>query len=847
MPLRDDLYSWLSTLPAWQRDLARRLAGRAHLGAEEYAEALLIVRKAHGAPADGRAVPDPSPLTLEHLPTGASTGAPRLTAFGRLRNVGTVSGDHELHFLPEGLTVIYGQNAVGKSSYVRALKRVCRAVDCESELRGNVFAPLVPGDPTPTAMVEFSTAAGKQARQLDLSTPPELGLGAISVFDAQCAELYLDGENTIAFVPTGLRLLARLAATQDRMRKDLEGEIDELTRQAPSFGEFTAQTAVGRLLDGLSARTDLDAVAALASVSDAESARQSELRAVIASADAKNARADAQVARQDARQAEEYARELRDVAARSAQPARDALRDLAERAASTEAAVELAAREFEGLPVKGVGGDPWRLLWRAAVAFATETEIVFPPVAGGHCPLCLQEITPDAAARLAHFQEHIQSTVRVDATAASAAVGAALAGLEDSHVEACRGPFLAALVEREPDLHAALDTYLTAVASRAQALRAAPLNPEVLPLIMIPVDTLEDWGRRRGQHADDPEKERTLRAELAELDARERLATRAGDVERLIETLKTVQALQSARAALATNRITTKQRQLSEELVTGALDARLKQELEQLDCMGIPVDLHPETRVGETHLALRLAGAHGAPRVSEIASEGEQRALALSFFLAEVASSEGDGGIVVDDPVSSLDDERRDYIANRLVAESKRRQVIVLTHDLPFMLDLLDRAEVAGIEPLVEGVWRLGGEVGRVDQPPPFKAMKLKERIAVLERDVEQWDAQDPPRDLDEAWRRVCDLYARLRTTWERAVEERLFKGVVTRFQRNVKTLALDDVVITDELKARVKAGMSRCSTFVHDEPPAVSTSLPDRATLARDVEQLREFVKLTK
>ena len=133
--------------------------------------------------------------------------------------------------------------------------------------------------------------------------------------------------------------------------------------------------------------------------------------------------------------------------------------------------------------------------------------------------------------------------------------------------------------------------------------------------------------------------------------------------------------------------------------------------------------------------------------MSDIASEGEQRALALSFFLAEVAMSEGDGGIVVDDPVSSLDDERRDYIAERLVAETANRQVIVFTHDLPFMLDLLERAEQAKLEPLVQGVWRLGAEVGRVDHHPPFKAMKLKQRIGVLTQEVEQWDKRDPVRD----------------------------------------------------------------------------------------------------
>jgi hypothetical protein len=150
------------------------------------------------------------------------------------------------------------------------------------------------------------------------------------------------------------------------------------------------------------------------------------------------------------------------------------------------------------------------------------------------------------------------------------------------------------------------------------------------------------------------------------------------------------------------------------------------------------------------------------------------------------------------------------------------------------------------MEPLVQGVWRLGAEVGRVDNHPPFKAMKLKQRIGVLDQEVAQWNNREAPRDFDDAWRRVCDFYARLRITWERGVEERLFKGVVTRFQREVKTLALDDVRITPEMVSLVKEGMTRCSMFVHDEPPGAATPLPDRARLAQDLEKLREFVRLT-
>ena len=201
----------------------------------------------------------------------------------------------------------------------------------------------------------------------------------------------------------------------------------------------------------------------------------------------------------------------------------------------------------------------------------------------------------------------------------------------------------------------------------------------------------------------------------------------------------------------------------------------------------------------------------------------------------------------MDDPVSSLDDQRREYIAKRLVAECQHRQVIVLTHDLPFLLDLTDQAEKAGVEPLIQGVWRLDRQVGRIDEHPPFTTMKLRARAGVLEQRVAQWDNQPPPRDFDEAWHRVCNFYADLRTSWERAIEERLFRGVVQRFQREIKTLALADVWVDDALVSTITEGMSRSSYFVHDSPPGTNTSLPGRTQLAEDVAQLREFEKQTR
>jgi ABC-type transport system involved in cytochrome c biogenesis ATPase subunit len=332
-----------------------------------------------------------------------------------------------------------------------------------------------------------------------------------------------------------------------------------------------------------------------------------------------------------------------------------------------------------------------------------------------------------------------------------------------------------------------------------------------------------------------------LRNELRELEARKALSSRIDEFLAWRKRLQEATAIDTARTALATNKITSQQRHLSEALLGDALTKALDEELKRLHCDRLPISVGMHTEKAETSVELRLIAHHPAD-LSDIVSEGERRAVALAFFLAELRVMSGESGIIVDDPVSSLDDDRRQFISDRLVEEAQRRQVIVFTHDLPCVADLQAQAESAGVPLEVRGMWRLGNDVGRIDEQPPFKTMKLKARIGQLKNRVQEWDSQAAPTNQDEAWHRINQFYADVRTTWERAVEERLFKGVVQRFQRAVKTQSLREVVITPELVNQIDEGMTRASMFVHDEPMSGGLSLPGRADLAADVELLVKF-----
>lgn len=838
----------------WQQDLSRRLLAHAQLDEDGYAAALAVVLAEHGALEPDAGSHSPEGVELDDFPAAARDGdTPRLQVFGRLRGVNAVVEHGELRFAAEGLTVIFGANAAGKSSYVAALKKVCRAVDCAGELRGNVFG-AAPAQQT--AVLETVTGVQEPlSRRVNLRNPHEPAMSAISVFDAQCAELYVDSENTVAFVPSALLLLPRLVATQDRMRADIE-RLQRATRNGiPSFADVAVGTEARRRAEALSRHSDANAIREFAVLSEEEVRRRAELRAAIVSAEAQQAVQDAEAAERDATQADGLAQAIDGLTAVVNDDAIGEFVELALASQAADAAVEAATMQFAGLAISGIGGDTWRQLWEAAraVASSPDSERAWPPAKGQPCPLCLQPVSEGAAQEMSRFENHVQSELSTRAQAGRAALAEALQAVDAGKVELCRGTFLVSLRENEATLAERVDAYVDCAGTRIAAVRDEPTAPELSALPAGPQSMLREWAGRRRQHAEtlraaaQPAVARQLRAELAELDARAALLARVDDVRAAIAARDRLAGLENAYSDLNTNRVSRCQRELAQEAVTYALETQLAEELRALNCSHIAVELRARGQGGETYVALHLAGATGGARVSEVLSEGEQRALSLAFFVAEVATAEHDGGIVLDDPVSSLDDERRGYIARRLVEEAQRRQVVVFTHDLPFLVDLGDQAKKLDVGTSYQWVWRDGDEPGRVDAEPPFSAKNFKQRVGALSQRLEQWDNADPAPTQEEARRRAADFYRDMRSTWERGVEERLFRGVVTRFQREVKTQSLAQVVITDALKRAVDDGMTRCSQFLHDAAAGTLTTVPGRTGLSTDFESLAQFERDTR
>jgi hypothetical protein len=83
-----------------------------------------------------------------------------------------------------------------------------------------------------------------------------------------------------------------------------------------------------------------------------------------------------------------------------------------------------------------------------------------------------------------------------------------------------------------------------------------------------------------------------------------------------------------------------------------------------------------------------------------------------------------------------------------------------------------------------------------------------------------------------------------MRETWEHAIEEILFAGVVGRFRPNVATMKLRAAHVDKSDYEAVYAGMTRCSKYSgHDHAAGVPADLPKFADVRADFEKLSSFV----
>jgi len=851
MSILQEVLGWAKGLAPWQSDAVGRLFNKESLTVEDLDDLYALLKGEHG-------IPDPkertaNPIADDKIPAGALPNEHvELLAIKNLANVNAIAEKQRLEFGPKGLTVIYGDNGAGKSGYSRVLKKACRARDQNEPILPNANTP--PGA-AGTVAATFEVAINGTPKELQWengkTSPQELS--SLAIFDSRCARAYLDQEDDFSYVPYGLDILEGLAGVCRELDGRIKAEQVQCVVDKTVFNELAVTpTAAGKLVAGLNAKTDQAVVEKLATLSAEELTRRAELEK---SLKAENPKEKATQLRLRAARIDQLAIRAGEKLGLVNEAVSTKLRELAEAYHTAKTAAELAADAFKSdvnlLP--GTGGEAWKELFEAARKFAVEAypEKAFPEVGvDAPCPLCQQPLN-DGAARLIRFEEFVQQEAEKKMRAswkelaeqykpfeqADPSLGfddvlyKELEGLDEALAKTTR-EFANALLERHKSvLQACKDRVWGAVV-------AVPVSPA--PQLKAIVISLTTEAEALEKAADEGARV-ALQAELGELDARLQLGKLKIAVVAAIGKYSLAEKLSKCAKAVKTNTITMKSTELSEKVVSKSLANALNKEFKVLGAGNLHVTLATRSAKGKTLHKLKIELAQ-ARNPAEILSEGEQRAVAIGSFLAEVNIGGASGGVVFDDPVSSLDHKRRERVASRLVQEAAKRQVIIFTHDVYFLCVLMETAERLGIQITTQSLSKRQEGFGVASPTLPFETIGTKARVGAL-RDKQQHIAKlFKDGDEPEFIRQTVDCYRDLRIAWERAVEEVLLQNVVLRFRKGVSTQPLIGVEVVDEDYSIVDKAMTKCSNYAHDQATMGGVAIPEPDELLADIQVLEDW-----
>lgn len=854
MTILQEIHAWSKDLTAWQQDAIARLYADRTLSAADLDDLYALAKAAVG-------IPDPEGrvhkklLDAQVAPQANQTRYVLLTAIKELANVNALANGARLPIARAGLTAIYGENGVGKSGYSRVFKKACRARDRREPILPN--ANLEPGKTGP-AQATFEVEIDGTPADLpwkDGMEPPE-PLSEIAIFDTHCARAYIDNQGDFAYTPYGLDILEGLVEACNKLKGRA---IAEKAANAPSNAAYAVlageQTEVAKKLLGIPAKTTAEDIERLATLSEAERERLALLNTTLAEADAKQ---KAIALRQKASRLTSLVERVATAIDGLCDEKVASLRELIGKSNAAKAAAELAATEFKATPgqLAGTGGEEWKALFQAARNFAAisyaDHDFPYLPEEAA-CPLCQNALGQEGMARLLRFDAFIKAAAEKAAKEAHEAAAVPFRAIQQVNVDLMlRNDLVEEVTELGPEVAAACTALQASLRARQPAVFQAAagkldwdevtkLSDDPQPGLAEIISRLLEQAKALDATADEKLKAAMI-SERAELDARRRLAEVKAAVLEAMTKHELCRKLQACIDSMETRGISRKSTELSRTTASQELADALNAELKLLKVNHLSVVMKPESPGGKTQFKLTLQMPGGGTPAA-ILSEGEQRAIAIASFLAELRLSKGRGGIVFDDPVSSLDHRRRWEVAERLAKESLTRQVIVFTHDIYFLLILEQKAEEVGASLTKNYIRRTADGNGVHSEDLPFDVLGTKDRLGRLRQMLVGVRKAAKEGDEDLQRRLTANCYGQLRLAWERCIEEVLLNGAVQRFGEGVLTQRLKGVTITDDDYREIDAGMTKSSKFEHDAAAAVGRlPIPDPDELSEDIERLARW-----
>ncbi len=720
----------------------------------------------------------------------------RLLRLADVTGVNALAQGQEIAFNPR-VTVLFGENAAGKTGYVRVLKRVASVRSAEPIL-GNFRSNATD---KPRATIEYSLGGTNKslAWNDEAGVPP---FTRMSAFDSRAVALHVDEDLTYIFTPGELALFRHTHQAIDAVKGRLEkARADALPRAGSAYLErFERDAVVFPKIETLGASTRLPDLEALANVTADEEATLQPLKDGVAALQPRAAESHHQVAVAH----RDLSASIRDTSLAAATFDWGGFNTAIESVRAAKAGYDAITKTaFAEESVPGLFGDAWRDFVQAGDVYVRGTGAADAPQEGDSCPYCRQDLEAKAAALLRKYHDYCNNQAKRTLDVATAAVkrmAGQVAALDVAVLKQSCERWVAGFVAptTPPALVVRTIAFLADLASaqadvaKGQAIDADALvvtgkaiSEEAAKVVAGAQDTIAQLGKQ----ADERKKElESLTTKLRLLQNRMTLRSLMPDIRERVERAQWADKagpFLTGRIPSILRSLTDQSKIASKELLDHDFQRLFESECEALRAPKVTLDF--PGRKGQAARKKVLAPNH---LLSEILSEGEQKVIAIADFLAEATLRKTSAPIIFDDPVNSLDYKRLQHVVDRIVSLSAARQVVVFTHNIWFAAELLARFDKMPTECTYYGVSELDGAVGVVNKGshPRWDTVKqLTGRINQLIQSAGsvQGEAQTAV---------VESTYGVIRSWCEVVVEQELLAGVTQRYQPNVAMTKLQQI-----------------------------------------------------
>jgi len=840
MSVYQEILDWSQNKPAFIKDALRRLITSTELSDSDINELVQLVKKECG---DTSITLDSIPLDSTHLPNviTPSGSYPRINSLGKPRNICSLHDQGELEFSNTGLNVIYGKNGSGKSSYSRILRKLCWSRNPSVTLKKNVFSPSTTQQQVDFSLVENNSDTNFSWTEGSVANPI---LKSIFVFDNSCGDIYLNNENPTEYKPVGIDLLEKLISTFSRINQVLSSSITSYNQQKPEFPQDLNQTDTANWFQNIEKleRTVLDTQIRFEE-SDLE--RKQELINLTA----------AQNPQQNITNLTNQRTRINNIIQQILQIERlfntESINELRENKAildSVNEAYQIATRQLESInTLDGFGTSPWRALWQAAQNYAHSANLSdgenFPSgISLDKCVLCQQDLDVPTKLRLTKFNEFVLNDVSTQLNSINSIIREKI-----EKYEALELPRIETLLELEELIPNFRDIFAQ-FSARIESLKRTTitylrngeeLNVNLETLSPSMLNIIPKLNAEIDQNNELLQNRNALVLELNELKAKEFLFNRKASILRYFDEFKYKSWISRCQSQLPTTGISKKIGELIEIQAVSLQHQEFISHLSYFNpALANKVQISKtRTSQGNTFQKCGLNGVNEP--INTILSEGEQKVIALSNFLAECTIDNRLNTIVFDDPVTSLDMDYRDLIATKIVELSRDRQIIVFTHDLSFLRLLIDtHKSIITTECTVIGIDKYNDVSGVVTDEIPYLAKNVQERVDSIRRILTEHDAL-PLNDAHGRETKLDSARKRFRMLLERSVEEILSNKTYERFNKNIhfKKGNLSSYIVTEQADVDFLLELyGKYSVSEHDGGTSTIPQLPNKTQILQDI-----------